>query len=82
MLPFIIINCSYAQEKFTISGTVVSDAKSNETLFGVTVYIKNLETGTNTNEYGFYSLTLPKGVYQITISYLGFSEITEEINLN
>lgn len=77
---FFIINCSYAQEKFTISGTV-ADAKSNETLFGVTVYIKNLETGTNTNEYGFYSLTLPKGVYQITISYLGFSEITEEINL-
>ncbi len=74
-------NFSYSQEKFTISGSI-TDIKSNETLFGVTVYIKNLETGTNTNEYGFYSLTLPKGTYQVTISYLGFSEITEEIILN
>ncbi|WP_264558409.1 TonB-dependent receptor [Flavobacterium sp. N2270] len=75
------INFSYSQEKFTISGSI-SDTKNNETLFGVTVYIKNLETGTSTNEYGFYSLTLPKGTYQITVSYLGFSEITEEIILN
>ena len=75
------INFSYSQEKFTISGSI-TDVKSNETLFGVTVYIKDLETGTSTNEYGFYSLTLPKGTYQITVSYLGFSEITEEIILN
>lgn len=75
------INFSYSQEKFTISGSI-SDTKNNETLFGVTVYIKNLETGTSTNEYGFYSLTLPKGTYQITVSYLGFSEISEEIILN
>lgn len=75
------INFFYSQEKFTISGSI-SDTKNNETLFGVTVYIKNLETGTSTNEYGFYSLTLPKGTYQITVSYLGFSEITEEIILN
>ena len=75
------INFSYSQEKFTISGSV-SDAKNNETLLGVSVYIRDLKTGTNTNEYGFYSLTLPKGTYTITISYLGFTELTEEINLN
>lgn len=75
------INFSYSQEKFTISGSV-SDAKNNETLLGVSVYIRDLKTGTNTNEYGFYSLTLPKGTYTITLSYLGFTELTEEINLN
>lgn len=74
------LNFSYSQEKFTISGSI-SDIKNNETLLGVSVYIKDLKTGTNTNEYGFYSLTLPKGIYVITISYLGFTEITEKINL-
>ena len=76
-----VFNSSYSQEKFTISGSIV-DVKNNETLLGVSVYIKNLKTGTNTNEYGFYSLTLPEGTYTITISYLGFTELTEVINLN
>ena len=81
IVAIFFINFSYSQEKFTISGSV-SDAKNNETLLGVSVYIKDLKTGTNTNEYGFYSLTLPKGTYTITVSYIGFTEITEEINLN
>ena len=42
----------YAQEKITISG-IISDAKNNETLIGVSVYIPELKAGTYTNEYGF-----------------------------
>ncbi|MEC7263352.1 MAG: TonB-dependent receptor, partial [Bacteroidota bacterium] len=70
-----------AQEKYTLSGTV-SEAASNETLIGVTIAVTELRTGTTTNEYGFYSLTLPKGEYRITISYLGFQDIVETITLN
>ena len=72
---------SFSQEKYTISGTI-SDKKSNETLIGVSVYIPELKAGVNTNEYGFYSLTLPKGNYTIQISYVGYSLITESISLN
>ena len=60
---FFFISISHSQEKFTISGTI-SDIKSNETLIGVNVLINDLKTGTTTNEYGFYSITLPKGIYQ------------------
>ena len=56
-----------AQEKFTLSGTI-SEEKSNESLIGVSIYIPELQTGTTTNEYGFYSITLPKGTYKIVIS--------------
>jgi Outer membrane receptor proteins, mostly Fe transport len=70
-----------AQEKYTLSGTV-SEATSNETLIGVTIAVTELRTGTTTNEYGFYSLTLPKGEYRITVSYLGFQDIVETISLN
>lgn len=50
---------SFSQEKFTLSGTI-TDFKNNETLIGVNVYIPVLKIGTTTNEYGFYSLTVPK----------------------
>ena len=55
------------KQKFTLSGTI-SDAKSNETIIGVNVYIPELKTGTTTNEYGFYSITLPKGNYTVQLS--------------
>lgn len=69
-----------SNQKFTISG-IISDSKTNETLIGVNVTIPELKTGVSTNEYGFYSLTLPKGSYDIVISYEGFSTITEKITL-
>ncbi|MEY8780014.1 carboxypeptidase-like regulatory domain-containing protein [Allomuricauda sp. XS_ASV26] len=70
-----------AQQRYTLSGTI-SEATSNETLIGVTVAISELKTGTTTNEYGFYSITLPKGQYQVIVSYLGFQEVIETINLD
>lgn len=71
---------SWSQQKFTLSGTI-SEISSNETLIGVTVAIPELKTGVTTNEYGFYSITLPEGSYTVLISYLGFSDIQQEINL-
>lgn len=70
----------FSQEKVTINGTVY-DNNSNETLIGVSVYFPELKTGTTTNEYGFYSITVPKGNYKIQVSYLGFKSIIENLNL-
>ncbi|SDE67189.1 TonB-dependent Receptor Plug Domain [Pricia antarctica] len=81
---FIFINSfllAFPQQKFTISGTV-SEAASNETLIGVTVAVPELRTGVTTNEYGFYSITLPEGEYQLQISYLGFKEVVQTIGLS
>ena len=71
----------HAQEKYTLSGTVF-EASSNESLIGVTIAVSELKTGTTTNEYGFYSITLPQGEYQIVVSYLGFQEVIQTITLN
>ena len=69
-----------AKQKFTLSGTI-SDVKNNETLIGVNVSIAELKTGVTTNEYGFYSLTVPKGNYTLVISYIGFQTREETISL-
>lgn len=72
---------THAQDKFTLSGTI-TDLSNNETLIGVNIIIPEEQTGTNTNEYGFYSITLPKGEYLIIISYLGYKSIQETIVLD
>jgi len=69
------IGSSFCQEKFTLSGTIF-DNSSNETLIGVNVLFPELSNGVATNSYGFYSITLPEGTYQIIVSYLGYKEIT------
>ncbi|KRO79849.1 MAG: collagen-binding protein, partial [Polaribacter sp. BACL8 MAG-120531-bin13] len=69
-----------AQES-TISG-VVSEASSNETLIGVTIAVPSLGRGVITNEYGFYSLSLPLGTYEIQLSYLGFETFSRQITLS
>ncbi len=71
----------FSQEKFTISGTI-SEQSSNETLIGVNVIFPEMGKGVVTNEYGFYSITLPQGNYKLQVSYLGFRDIVQEINLN
>lgn len=69
-----------AQDKFTISG-YAKDAKNGESLIGVTVYKKNSQIGTSTNEYGFYSLTLPKGLDTVVFSFVGYKTILMPVNL-
>src|SRR5690606_3510768 len=81
MLSLAATLSGYAQERFTVSGTV-TDATSNETLIGVNIYVPELKTGTATNEYGFYSISLPAGTYDVELSYVGFSTLTSTIVLD
>ena len=70
----------YAQEKFTISG-YIKDAANGEGLIGVSVYVQEIKSGTQTNPYGFYSLTLPKGKYNVVYTYVGYEKIARAIDL-
>ncbi len=70
-----------AKQKFTLSG-IIKDSKSNETLIGVNVFIPELKAGTTTNEYGFYSITIPKGNYKVQISYLGYTSTELDVTLD
>ncbi len=81
ILFFLLSLSSFSQEKYTVSGTVY-DNSNNETLIGVSIYFPDLKSGTTTNEYGFYSITIPEGNHKTQISYLGYSTINEVINLS
>ena len=72
---------SFAQTNYTISG-YVQENESGENLIGVSIYDKNTFKGTVTNQYGFYSLTLEEGNYEIIYSFIGLQSITKNVNLN
>lgn len=78
LLIILISTSIVAQERYTISG-IVKDARNGETLFGASVYLKTTSIGVLTNEYGFYSISAPKGTYTLVISYLGYDNVINEI---
>ncbi len=80
ILLFFVNNC-FSQENYTVSG-VVTDVKNNETLIGVSINIPNLKANTTTNEYGFYSITIPKGKHTFIVSYIGFESAENAIDVN
>ena len=80
LLSFFCLS-SYSQ-KFTLSGTI-RDNFNGEDIYGATVRVTNLKnTGTNTNAYGFYSLTLDSGSYKIEYRFSGFETQFFDIELN
>ncbi|GAB3249834.1 TonB-dependent receptor [Larkinella harenae] len=64
----------------TVSG-YIKDAANGEGLIGVSVFVKETGSGVTTNSYGFYSLTLPAGTYNLVYSYVGFSKQNRTIDL-
>ena len=68
-----------AQNKVTLSG-YIKDATSQEALIGATIFQTNSQLGTTTNEYGFYTLTLPVAdTFGLVISYIGYQAQAKKV---
>jgi len=68
------------EEFYTIKG-YIKDKKNGESIVGATVYTSDIKYGTITNNYGFYSLTLPNNKYNVVISFVGYKPQQYEIAL-
>lgn len=75
-----IFSNAFSQKKYTISGYVY-DASNGEALIGANVYIKETLAGITTNNYGFYSLTVPEGAQTLVCSYLGYKSESKALDL-
>lgn len=71
---------SQVPDKVTLNG-YVRDAANGEELLGVTIYVPALKAGTITNDYGFYALTVPQGTYEIQVTYLGYRQVVQTLDL-
>ncbi len=70
-----------AIKRYSVSGHV-KDASSGEDLFGAYVFIVDLGSGSVTNEYGFYSVSLPGGKYSLRFSYVGYASQVHKITVD
>src|SRR5690606_38890152 len=70
----------FAQQKFTLSGTVRSE-RTGETVINASIRSVGNGDGASSNEYGFYSVTLPSGDYEVEYSAVGFKTVVEKISL-
>ena len=80
---FLLLNFNfiYTQNSFTISG-YVQDNSNNELIIGASVIVKELQIGTVTNNYGFFSLTLVEGDYDLIFQSLGFEDQSLNFSLD
>jgi hypothetical protein len=80
-LMLLAISYSTTIAQHTLSG-YVRDVTNGEELIGVTVYVNEISNGVVTNPYGFYSITLPEGTYNVQYSYIGYDHSLEVIDLS
>ena len=70
-----------SQNNFTLSGYVL-DSQTNELVIGASVIIDELNIGTITNSYGFFSITVKEGKYSVKTQNLGYKDDLQIISLN
>ena len=77
LLPTLLV----AQKKYTISG-YIQEKGSKENLPNVSIYITNTPYSTNSNAYGFYSLTVPESKnIVVRFSFVGYKKIEKHLSL-
>jgi hypothetical protein len=69
-----------AQNRYTISG-YVRDSLSRETLIGATIQSAATGKGISSNQYGFYSISLPEGRNSLLVSFVGYLQAQVDIDL-
>lgn len=84
LLGYLVFGVSFAtaqkSEKVTLSG-YIKDGSSGETLIGATAYVSEVGAGASSNEYGYFSITVPPGSYTVEFAYLGFNSQVLKVDL-
>lgn len=80
LVAFSVLSAQAQEKKVTLSG-YIRDAANGEELIGATVLVSSTNTGSTANLYGFYSISLPSGTYDVVYSYVGFESKTITVDL-
>lgn len=79
-IPLLIIsNALCAQDQFTVTGKV-TDAATQQPLSGASVFCQNTTFGVITNAAGEFTIKLPRGGYDLVVSYTGFQSAEQRIS--
>lgn len=81
ILSLLITLQATAQEKYTLNG-YIRDSLTGESLIGANLTVVDAGKGIQSNQYGFYSITLNKGKYEVLVSFIGYQTKQLTIDLN
>jgi len=80
LVGFVTVNGS-SQNRFTLNG-YIRDSLSGELVIGANIVVNGQSKGVTSNQYGFYSITLPEGTYTIAVSHIAYNLHASVIKLN
>lgn len=80
LLFFFLLSEAQTVQKYTISG-FIGEQGSKESLPGVNVYVPKLKLGAVSNNYGFYTLTIPADSIELLVTYVGYTPQLFKLNL-
>lgn len=82
-LCFLLLSITiFSQKQYTLKG-YIRDGRTGESLIGANVFnLDDASLGSSSNNYGFYSLTLPEGTYRIGVNYLGYQDQVFEVKFD
>ncbi len=73
------LNC--IAQTATLKGYIL-DANNNDPIIFANVFVEGTSVGTNSDENGYYEISIEPGIYTIEISYLGYeSKLLQETQL-
>jgi hypothetical protein len=71
-----------AQQNVVLNGSI-RDKQTGESIFRAVIRVEEIPSiGIQSNEYGFYAISLPKGSYTILVTQLGYEKFTQKIKLD
>ncbi len=80
LISFLFLIFTAGAQKIILNG-YIKDSLTGEALNGASVLVKNAGVSISSNQYGFYSISLPPGNYQLVFSYVGYQPFLFELDL-
>lgn len=81
VLFFLVANIGISQQRITING-YIKDSLTGETLIGANLNILSEDRGVSSNQYGYFSLTLAKGTYNVSCTFIGYNTKVVQLNFD
>lgn len=81
LLAFLGSQSACFAQKYTVSG-YIKDQRNGESLIGANIFDKQSLSGTSSNTYGFYSLTLPRDSVKLLYTYVGYQPLSASFLLS
>lgn len=81
MLVEIGVKSRISSGEYTNLAGYIRDAASGEPLIGALIYIENPRIGVASDQYGYYSLTIPKGRQELLLKCIGYKDTKRQVIL-